>query len=41
MAKDAGTWHNKIGRVFKDFYSEFDKAMGVVTGVDEDEKYSE
>ena len=41
MAKDVGFWHDKIHRVYADFYSEFDKAMGVMTGVDEDEKYSE
>ena len=42
MAKDIGAWHDKIGRVFKDFYSEFDKEIGVTQGKDDkDEKYSE
>ena len=44
MAKDIGCWHDKIGRVFKDFYAEFDKEMhkenGGYVGPDEDEKYS-
>jgi len=40
MAKDIGCWHDKIGRIFKDFYAEFDKKMGVLVGPDEDEKYS-
>ena len=41
MAKDIGGWHENIGAVFKDFYAEFDKAMGGPLGADKDHWYSE
>ena len=36
MAKDIGYWHDDIGAIIDDFYSEFDKAIGVTQGIDQD-----